>query len=103
MAMRAIAAGIACRAEGDVMTVQAPYVRHFAAIIAATAMCALVLQYVLLVRVTQETVGPFFATLRFFSYFTILSNLLVLLASSTAAFAGGSSLGRWFARPTVRG
>jgi hypothetical protein len=80
-----------------------PHARYFAAMAAAVAAFALALQYVLLIRATLDTVGPFFATVRFFSYFTILSNLLVLLVSSTAVFATGSSPDRWFARPVVRG
>jgi len=85
------------------MTPQAPHARAFAAVVAAVAAFALVLQYVLLIRATLGTVGPAFATVRFFSYFTILSNLLVLLVSSMAAVAADASLCRWFARPMVRG
>jgi len=85
------------------MTSYAPHARYFAAMVAAVATFALVLQYVLLIRATLDTVGPAFATVRFFSYFTILSNLWVLLVSSTAAFAAESRPGRWFARPVVRG
>ncbi|GAB3360137.1 Pr6Pr family membrane protein [Lysobacter tyrosinilyticus] len=80
-----------------------PHARYFAAMVAAVAAFALVLQYVLLMRATLDTVGPFFATVRFFSYFTILSNLLVMLVSSTAAFAPESSPGRWLAQPVMRG
>jgi hypothetical protein len=77
--------------------------RTFAALVAAVATFALVLQYVLLVRVTLVTIGPFLATVRFFSYFTILSNLLALLVTATFAFVPESEPGRWFARPLVRG
>jgi len=77
--------------------------RSSAALVAAVAAFALVLQYVLLVGLTLETIGPLFATVRFFTYFTILSNLLVLLVTATFAFAPGSEWGRWFARPVVRG
>ena len=85
------------------MTALGPYVRSFAAVIAAVAASVLVLQYVLLIRATWDTAGPVSTTIRFFSYFTILSNLLVLLVSSTTAFAAGSAPGRWFARPVARG
>jgi len=85
------------------MTSHAPHARYFAAVVAAVAAFALVLQYVLLIRATLDTVGPVFATVRFFSYFTILSNLWVLLVSSTTAFAGVSRPGRWFSQPVVRG
>lgn len=80
-----------------------PVVRYLAALVAAVAMFALVLQYVLLVGATRDTIGPVLATMRFFSYFTILSNLLVLLVTASAAFAPGSRWERWFARPVVRG
>jgi hypothetical protein len=83
------------------MTLQTPYARWSAALVAAVAVFALGLQYVLLIGATQDTV--LVATVRFFSYFTILSNLLVLLVSSTAAFVADSRPGRWFARPVVRG
>lgn len=77
--------------------------RPFAALVAVVAASALVLQYVLLVNATLATIGPFLATVRFFSYFTILSNLLVLLVTATCAFVPESVAGRWFARPVVRG
>jgi hypothetical protein len=80
-----------------------PVARVLAALVAAVATFALVLQYVLLIRLTLDTIGPLLATVRFFSYFTILSNLLVLLVTATFAFAPGSGWGRWFARPAVRG
>jgi hypothetical protein len=82
-----------------------PYrsVRTSAALVAAVATFALVLQYVLLVGATLGTIGPFLATVRFFSYFTILSNLLVLLVTATFAFMPESGPGRWFTRPLVRG
>lgn len=77
--------------------------RAFAALIASIAAAALALQYVLLVRLTLDTIGPLLATVRFFSYFTILSNLLAMLVTGTWAFAPGSALGRFFSRPAVRG
>ena len=77
--------------------------RFLAALVAAVATFALVLQYVLLVGATLGTIGPLLATVRFFTYFTVLSNLLVLLVTATFAFAPGSGWGRWFARPVVRG
>ena len=77
--------------------------RSSAALVAAVATFALALQYVLLLRLTLGTIGPLLATVRFFTYFTILSNLLVLLVTATFAFAPGSGCGRWFARPVVRG
>lgn len=73
--------------------------RRLAAVVALAALASLALQYVLLVVQTMDTVGPLFATIRYFSYFTILSNLLVLLVSAAAA----SQAGGFFARPPVQG
>lgn len=73
--------------------------RLFAAVVAFAAISALVLQYALLLRVAANAVGPWFATLRFFSYFTILSNLAVALVAMAAAFGHAG----WFDRPRVRG
>jgi hypothetical protein len=89
--------------EGEGMSLPYRSARTFAALVAAVATFALVLQYVLMVRVTLGTIGPFLATVRFFSYFTILSNLLVLLVTATFAFVPESGPGRWLARPLVRG
>lgn len=46
--------------------------------VAAVSAASLLLQYALLLRLEQQGVGPWLATLRFLSYFTILSNLLVV-------------------------
>ncbi|HEV8692773.1 MAG TPA: Pr6Pr family membrane protein [Lysobacter sp.] len=77
--------------------------RAFTAVIALIAAAVLVLQYVLLIRLTLDTVGPMFATVRFFTYFTILSNVLVLLTTGTCALAPQSEPAAFFARPVVRG
>lgn len=77
--------------------------RRSAAVVAVLAAFALVLQYVILIGNTLATVGPMFATVRFFTYFTILSNLLVLLVTGSTAFAPRSRLGQWFAQPVVPG
>ncbi|QNP40009.1 Pr6Pr family membrane protein [Lysobacter solisilvae (ex Woo and Kim 2020)] len=73
--------------------------RRFALLIAAVAAAALVLQYVLLIQLTRDSIGPVLATVRFFSYFTILSNLLVLLVTAHAAVAREGA----FAAPRMRG
>lgn len=73
--------------------------RIFAGVVALAAASALVLQYVLIIRVTADTLGPWFATLRFISYFTILSNLAVAVTTAVAAFGHTG----WFAQPRVRG
>jgi hypothetical protein len=61
----------------------------------------LLLQYFLMV---QEQAGADFATrtVNFFSYFTILSNLLAALAMSAPTLAPASPLGRHFATPAAR-
>jgi hypothetical protein len=68
--------------------------RRAAAGVAGTAAAALVLQYALLLRVAPD--GALLATVRFFSYFTILGNLLV--AAACAAVAGGRGPA-WLVRP----
>ena len=70
-----------------------------APLLACVAAAALILQYVLLIRLTLDSIGPGLATIRFFSYFTILSNLLVLSVAATAVRRGHGML----ATPRVRG
>lgn len=67
--------------------------RTCAASIAAIAIVALVLQYLLLLQQAAATIGAPMATLRFFSYFTILSNVLVALACAGAALRRPGRLG----------
>ena len=77
--------------------------RSFAAVIAVLAWSALLLQYVLLIRMASHDIGVALATLRYFSYFTILGNLLVAL-TTTAAWVGASSrVARWLAGARLRG
>lgn len=61
----------------------------------------LLLQYYLMVRGQS---GEVFATrtVNFFSYFTILSNLLAAAAFSAPVVASASPIGRFFSRPAVR-
>jgi hypothetical protein len=73
--------------------------RGFAALVAVVALASLVLQYVLILGVTRENIGPALATLRYFSYFTILSNIAVVLAVTHAALARPG----FFSRLAVRG
>ncbi len=80
-----------------------PRGRGLALLVLAVASAALVLQYMLLLVQTRESLGPALGTLRYFSYFTILSNILVALTVGAAAFGGGSRLARCFASPFVRG
>jgi hypothetical protein len=76
----------------------APPSRWAAAVLALLALGSLLLQYVLILRVTADTIGPAWATLRFFSYFTILSNIGVALVTGHAALARPG----FFARHGVR-
>lgn len=77
--------------------------RRFAAVVALVSATSLLLQYVLLVRGTLDTVGPVFATVRYFSYFTILANLLVTAVATIAMSGIAGTVGRFLARPRVRG
>ena len=61
--------------------------RVFAMLVALVAMASLVLQYVLILGVTRENLGAGLGTLRYFSYFTILSNIAVVLVTTHAASA----------------
>jgi hypothetical protein len=64
-------------------------------------LAALILQYVL-VLVGEAGPDPVRRTLNFFSYFTVLTNVLVALAFLAPAFFSQTPLGKFFARPTVR-
>lgn len=80
-----------------------PVGRAFAALVGAVSLASLVGQYWLIIVTTLDTVGPAFATVRYLTYFTILSNLLVSATCAVAVFGGGSRLARWLASARVRG
>jgi hypothetical protein len=68
---------------------------------AALGWFALVVQYVLIVK--YKTDGDLVAgAIRFFSYFTLLSNVLVALAMTLPWLAPETKLGRFFLDPAVR-
>jgi hypothetical protein len=73
-----------------------------AGVIALLAASALVLQFVLLLEANRGTLGAGMSTLRFFSYFTILSNVLVGLVALTAAIGPATGRDRFLARPGAR-
>lgn len=75
--------------------------RAFAVLIALIAAAALVLQYILLLRLAADEIGVGLVTLRFFSYFTVLSNLLVALAAVSVVVGGDAWLVRFFTKPRV--
>ena len=75
--------------------------RTYRSLAALVVWFGLLLQYFLMV---QGQAGADFATrtVNFFSYFTILSNLLAALAMSAPTLAPASPLGRLFATPAAR-
>jgi hypothetical protein len=62
---------------------------------------ALALQYGLVIAGDFDT-GPITRTINFFSFFTILTNILVALALTLPIITPQSVLGQFFLRPTVR-
>ncbi len=62
---------------------------------------ALTLQYALVLTGTLGA-NSFTRSINFFSYFTILTNILAALALTLPWLAPQSALGKFFARPTVR-
>lgn len=69
----------------------------------AVATGSLLLQYMILIGATLDTVGPGFATIRFLSYFTVLSNVLVASAAGSALPGSSARSARFFRRPAVKG
>ncbi len=62
---------------------------------------ALALQYWLMMNADAPT-DPVNRTINFFSYFTILTNILVALAMTAPLLAPNSRIGRFFDKPGVR-
>ncbi len=77
--------------------------RLLAGVIAVVAWSALILQYVLLIELTNNNIGILLGSLRYFSFFTILSNLLVALTTTYALLRKPSVLRNFFTSPFVRG
>ncbi len=73
------------------------------AITGTAAWLALVLQLVLLLGATRDTIGPALATLQFASYFTILSNLLVALVCTFILVGRPTAVRQFATKPRVRG
>jgi len=81
------------------MSTRAAYANLFAVIVAAVAWPALMLQYWLMLWS-----GPALeVTVRFLSFFTILSNLLVALVAGSAATGGNWAFLRFWRGPRIRG
>lgn len=75
--------------------------KAFRTVAALIAWMGLLLQYYLMARGQS---GPELAarTVNYFSYFTIITNLLTAVAFSAPVVAPASPIGRFFARPSVR-
>jgi hypothetical protein len=71
----------------------------WAAATATVCLSSLVLRFVL----SGNAMGYGAGAVRYFSYFTILSNILVATVVTPAAFAPHSSLARWVLRPPYAG
>ena len=74
--------------------------RAYRLIAGLVGLFALVLQYGLILQAVPGR--PAFATVNFFSYFTILSNVLVMLALLLPALAPSNAVARFFLRPGAR-
>ena len=79
-----------------------PRARIWLGLTALLALIALLLQFVWMQQQALH-VSSWWMTLRFASYFTILSNVLVLVHGALAATWPRRALGRWCLRPAVRG
>jgi hypothetical protein len=75
-------------------------VKYYRMAAAALAWFALVLQYYL--TITKPDAPFVEATVRYFSFFTILTNILVALALTLPWLSPRSKLGSFFDRPSVR-
>jgi hypothetical protein len=74
--------------------------RLFRMVAASIAWFAIGLQYYLVTH--KPDVAIIEATIRYFSYFTMLSNILVALAMTLPWLAPNSALAAFFSRPSVR-
>lgn len=81
------------------MKIQTTWQRTSATVVALAAWTALVLQLVLILRAKSPGLGVGLTLLEFFSYFTILSNLLVATTTTLATIGSKPS---FFARSDVR-
>lgn len=71
--------------------------RTLSALLAFITGGALILQLVLLLSLTRDGIGPVLATIRYFSYFTILSNIAVALVCAWVAFGAPARVESAFA------
>lgn len=76
--------------------------RKFTAVIAVVVWFALVLQFIIvLTSEVNRSLTIAERIIRYFSFFTILTNLIVAIATSSIAFFPTSKLGRFFAKPST--
>ncbi|MBV6496373.1 MAG: hypothetical protein DYH05_02885 [Acidobacteria bacterium ACB1] len=77
--------------------------RGFAGVIAIVGWLAIALEfYLTLAQPRVEGVDAGERVIRFFSYFTILTNIVVAITTSAIAFYPTSRLGKFFSRPGVQ-
>lgn len=76
-----------------------PAQRWLALVTALVSLASMGVEFAVVLLATRDNVGPWLGSLRYFSYFTILSNLAVT-AVMLNALAGR---GGWLAQPAVRG
>lgn len=76
------------------------FMRSYRALFAGVGLFALVLQYGLMIGGNPDkSAGEL--TLNFFSYFTIQTNIMVMIALAVPALAPNSKAGQWLVRPSV--
>lgn len=78
---------------------RSPFPRRALLALALLVAGTLALEYLLVLRATWHELGPLLGSVRYFSYFTILSNIAVLLACVSALTGAPKA----FASPAVRG
>lgn len=77
--------------------------KTIAGLIALVAWFALVLQFILILDPAVPTgIGLLMRIINFFSYFTILSNILVAICLTAVVTASSSAVGRFFSRVPVQ-
>lgn len=77
--------------------------RIVAGVIAVVGWLSLILQFVLaMTNPVEPEPGSVERFIRFFSYFTVVTNIVVALTTSAIAFFPASKPGRFAARPTVQ-
>ncbi|MCW5956062.1 MAG: Pr6Pr family membrane protein [Pyrinomonadaceae bacterium] len=77
--------------------------RIFAGAIAVVGWLSLILQFVLaMINPIEPEPGAAERFVRFFSYFTVLTNIIVAATTTAIAFFPAAKLGRFASRPTVR-